>query len=100
MKHFPTLLALFCIASSCVAADQPMWVEIDNTLYGAKPDQRGPVGGGNGYADITAKGDHTPKDLNGLLDALSKAKAGQTVFIPRETVIDLTARIYIEQLVL
>ena len=100
MKHLPMVLAMFCIAWSCVAAEQPTWVEIDNTVYGARPDERGPIGGGNGYANITTKGDYTVKDLNALLDALSKAKAGQTIFIPGETVIDLTARIYIEQLVL
>jgi len=100
MKHLPMVLAMFCIAWSCVAAEQPTWVEIDNTVYGARPDERGPIGGGNGYANITTKGDYTVKDLNALLDALSKAKAGQTIFIPAETVIDLTARIYIEQLVL
>ncbi|MCK4222051.1 MAG: hypothetical protein KAX25_04200, partial [Dehalococcoidia bacterium] len=100
MKHLPMVLAMFCIAWSCVAAEQPTWVEIDNTVYGARPDERGPIGGGNGYAYITTKGDYTVKDLNALLDALSKAKAGQTIFIPGETVIDLTARIYIEQLVL
>ena len=100
MKHLPMVLAMFCIAWSCVAAEQPTWVEIDNTVYGARPDERGPIGGGNGYANITTKGDYTVKDLDALLDALSKAKAGQTIFIPAETVIDLTARIYIEQLVL
>ncbi|MHC4425960.1 MAG: right-handed parallel beta-helix repeat-containing protein [Planctomycetota bacterium] len=100
MKHFPMALVMLCIGWSCVAADQPTWVEIDNTVYGAKPGQRGPIGGGNGYADITAKGNHTAKDLDDLLDALSKARAGQTVFIPGETAINLTARIYIEQLVL
>ena len=100
MKHLPMVLAMFCIAWSCVAAEQPTWVEIDNTVYGARPDERGPIGGGNGYANITTKGDYTVKDLDALLDALSKAKAGQTIFIPAETVIDLTARIYIEQFVL
>ena len=43
---------------------------------------------------------NTVNDLNGLLDALSKATAGQVVFIPGETEIDLTARVYIEELVL
>jgi hypothetical protein len=47
-----------------------------------------------------AKGDYIVKDLDTLLDALSRAKVGQTVFIPGETEIDLTARIYIEELVL
>jgi hypothetical protein len=75
-------------------------VEVNNTVYGAKPDRRGPIGGGNGYANIATKGDYTVKDLDALLDALSKATAGQVVFIPDETEIDLTARIYIEQLAL
>ena len=88
------------MASVCVAGDAPTWVQIDNTVYGAKPDKRGPIGGGKGYAKIITKGDYTAKDLDALLAALSKAKAGQVVFIPGETEIDLTARIYIEQLVL
>ena len=93
--------AVFAVVPWCVAAaDEPTWVEIDNTVYGAKPDERGPIGGGNGYANITTKGDYTVKDLDALLGALSKAKAGQVVFIPGETEIDMTARIYIEQLVL
>ena len=75
-------------------------MEIDNTLYGAKPDKLGPIGGGNGYANIITKGDYTVVDLDALLSALSKAKAGQVVFIPGEPEIDLTARMYIEQLVL
>jgi len=92
--------ALFCVASSCVASDAPTWVEIDHAVYGAKPDEQGPIGGGSGYANIITKGDYTVKELDGLLDALSKAKSGQIIFIPGETEIDLTARIYIEQLVL
>ena len=100
MKSISLILALFCIICSCVIADEPTWVEIDGTVYGAKPDDRGPIGGGKGYAKIVTKGDYTVKNLDTLLDALSKAKAGQVVFIPDETEIDLTARIYIEQLVL
>ena len=91
---------MFCIVLPCVAVEQPTWVEIDNTVYGARSDGRGPIGGGNGYANIIVKGDYTVKDLDSLLDALSKAKAGQVIFISGEVVIDLTARIYIEQLVL
>jgi hypothetical protein len=84
----------------CAMADEPTWVEIDGTVYGAKPDERGPLGGGEGYANIVTSGDYTVSDLDSLLDALSKAKAGQVVFIPGPAEIDLTARIYIEQLVL
>jgi len=100
LKTPAIVLALFCIARPCAALDEATWVEIDNTIYGAKADKRGPIGGGNGYANIVTKGDYTAKDLDALLEALSKAKAGQVVFIPGETEIDLTARIYIEQLVL
>ena len=100
VKYLSIVLALFCITPFCIADEEPTWVEIDNTVYGAKPDERGPIGGGTGYADITTKGSYTVKDLDALLNALSKAKAGQVVFIPGETEIDLTARIYIEQLVL
>jgi hypothetical protein len=100
MKLLPMALAAFYMAGYCVAADQPTWVEIDGTLYGARPDGRGPIGGASGYTNLTVKGDYIVKDLDTLLGALSRAKVGQTVFIPGETEIDLTARIYIEELVL
>ncbi len=100
MRFFAIVPVLFCIVLPCIAADEPTWVQIDNVVYGAKPDERGPIGGGKGYANIITKGDFIVKDLDALLDALSKAKAGQVVFIPGETTIDLTARIYIDQLVL
>ncbi len=100
MKYVTIVPVLFCIALPCLAADEPTWVEIDNVVYGAKPDGRGPIGGAKGYANIVTKGDYAVKDLDALLDALSRAKAGQVVFVGGETTIDLTARIYIDQLVL
>jgi hypothetical protein len=84
----------------CNATEEPTWVKIGETTYGARADERGPIGGGRGYAGIVTKGDSVVNDLDSLLDALAKARAGQTVFVPGETEIDLTARIYIEQLVL
>jgi hypothetical protein len=100
MKHLAIALVLFCVALPCVADDEPTWVEIDNIVYGAKPDDRGPIGGENGYVKIITEGDYTVRNLDALLDALSKVRSGQVVFIPAETIIDLTARIYIDQLVL
>lgn len=100
MKYFTIVTAICCITIPCITAGEQTWVEIDNVVYGAKPDAQGPIGGGNGYAYILTKGDYIVRDLDSALEALSKAKAGQVVFIPDETVIDLTARIYIEQLVL
>ena len=99
-RLLPAALALSCAGWPCLAADAPTWVKIGDTVYGAKPDDRGPIGGGKGYRKVVTKGDYTVKDVDGLLAALAKAKAGQVVFIPGERTIDLTARIYIEQLVL
>jgi len=93
-------LALLCGGLSYARADDATWVDIAGTVYGAQPDESGPIGGGEGYANIVTNGDYTVEDLDSLLDVLSKAKAGQVVFIPGQTEIDLTARIYIEQLVL
>lgn len=98
-RHAITLAMLWATWSSA-AADEPTSVEIDGTVYGAKADERGPIGGGEGYANIVTGGDYTVEDLDSLLEALSQAQAGQVVFIPAETEIDLTARIYIAQLVL
>ena len=81
-------------------ADEPTSVNLDGQTYGAQPDQLGPIGGGTGYTKIVTKGDFTAGDLDQLLDALAKAKPGQTVFIPGQTEIDCTARVYIEQLVI
>ena len=93
-------ITVLSIVMSPAIAAEPTWVEIGSTVYGAKPDERGPIGGSGGYANIVAKGDYTVSDIDGLLDALSKAKAGQVVFIPEETEIDLTARIHIDRLML
>jgi hypothetical protein len=100
MRFMLVALVSFVIVASQAAAAEPTWLEIGGTVYGAKPDQRGPIGGGNGYTDVVTGGDYTVTDLDALLGALAEAKAGQVVFIPGETEIDLTARIYIEQLVL
>ncbi len=81
------------------AADQA-WLEIDGKIYGAKADRTGPLGGGEGYVRSVTKGDFEVTDLEALIDALSKVKKGQTIFIPVETEIDLTTLIYIDKLVL
>ena len=89
LKHVSVVLAVLCLAPRSLPAEGPTWIEIGETVYGAKPDERGPIGGGKGYVNITTKGDYTVKNLDALLDALAKAKAGQVVFIPGETEIDL-----------
>lgn len=104
---FPSSVA-FCLAALallwstcwCSGADDPTYIEIGDALYGAKADEQGPIGGGAGYTHIITQGDYTVGNLDALLDALANAQAGQVVFIPGSTEIDLTARIYIEELVL
>lgn len=76
------------------------WLEIQNKIYGAKPDVKGPIGGGIGYADSFTQGDFEVSDVEGLLQALSEAKAGQVIYLNEDVLIDLTPWIYIEQLVL
>jgi hypothetical protein len=92
----------FLLLASAIAhaTDEPTFIEIDGVVYGAKADERGPLGGGDGYERVVAGGDYVVDDLDALVDALAKAKSGEVVFIPGETEIDLTARIYVEQLVL
>lgn len=94
------LLFGLVLAAHCVQSDEFTWLEVDGVVYGAKPDDRGPIGGGAGYGNIVTGGDYEANDLDSLLEALAKADAGQVVFIPGETEIDLTARVFIEKLVL
>ena len=98
LRLIPALL--LTIGGCCALGAEATWVEIGGTVYGAKPHERGPIGGGEGYAASVTNGDYTVESLDSLLEALSHAKAGQVVFIPGETEIDLTARVYIEQIVL
>ncbi len=92
------LLSLLIVAA--VHAGDTTSIQLDGKTYGAQADAVGPIGGGAGYTKIVTKGDYVAKNLDELLDALSKAKAGQVVFIPGEVEIDCTARVYIEELVI
>lgn len=76
------------------------WLELNGQVYGAKPSSKGPIGGGSSYESIVKQGDYLVRNLDELIDALSKAKASEVVFIPSDVVIDMTTSIYIEELVL
>ena len=92
-------LSLVLFAAAALAENRT-WIEIDEVTYGARPDERGPIGGGDGYAAVVSEAQHTARTIDELIDALTEAQAGQTVFIPGDIELDLTARIYIEKLVL
>ena len=76
------------------------WVKIRGSVYGARPDRLGPLGGGRGYKRIVRKGSHNVSTLDELLDALRGAKSGDIVFIDGGAEIDCTERVHIEKLVL
>jgi hypothetical protein len=86
--------------SRTVFAVEPTWMQMGDTVYGARPDARGPIGGGEAYTGVVTTGHYQADNVDTLLAALAEARAGEVVFIPGEAVIDLTARIYIEGLVL
>lgn len=98
MNRLPCILIF--LLWGVLHAEEPTSLTLDGKTYGAQADEVGPIGGGQGYTRIIAKGDYTAGTLDELLDALGKAKAGETIFIPGETMIDCTARVYIEELVL
>ena len=76
------------------------WIGLDGQVYGAQPDERGPIGGGDGYRNTIAAPEHRIATLDQLLEALQKANAGDVIFIDGKAEIDCTTRVHIEQLVL
>jgi len=92
LRTLAFLAALLCARPA--TPEDATWVQREGEVYGAQADASGPIGGGQGYARIAAKGDFTVSDLDGLLKALGQAKAGQVVFIPGDAEIDCTARVY------
>lgn len=69
------------------------WVEIDGEVYGARPDERGPTGGGAGYANVVTGGDHRVASTFELIEALAQAQPGQVVFVDPAAAIDFTSRV-------
>lgn len=101
MQTMKLWMAVCCAVMALPQGDAPRsWVEVDGRVCGARPDQQGPIGGGKGYKHVVTDGDRTVRTIDELLDALSRAKAGEVVFIPGDTVLDLTGRVFIEKLVL
>ncbi len=64
------------------------WVELNGKVYGAKPDSRGPIGGGSSYFDIKTSGKYVVTTYNELKSAVSSAVAGDVIYIPGDSVIN------------
>lgn len=76
------------------------WAEIDGEICGAKPDERGPIGGCKGYANLIPQPNDVITTVDELLDALGNAKPGDVIYVDGNAKIDCTVRIYIEKLVI
>ncbi len=73
---------------------------LDGKTYGAKPDSRGPIGGGDGYTEVVTGGNYTIENVGDLKNALSKVKPGEIIFIPSDISIDLSHEVTNNNLVL
>lgn len=82
------------------ATSDQTWLEIDGKVYGAQPDERGPIGGGTGYAAVVTGGQYRVSTLDQLLGALRQAQSGETVFVEGAAEIDCSERVCAEQLVI
>lgn len=76
------------------------WIEIEGEICGAQEDERGPIGGGAGYAGIVEEVGEEVATLDELLEALAQARSGDVVYVDERAEIDCTERVYIEELVL
>ena len=86
---FLGLLAAICL---CLGVGSSVAQDAGET-FGCEANPTGdPIGGGEGYSDIFAKGDLTVTTTGELLAALKQAKPGQVVFVPDGVDIDLTGQ--------
>ena len=59
-----------------------------------------PLGGGPGYAETVKLSGSPVRHLDELIEALAGARAGDTVYVAGDAVIECTERVYVEELVL
>ena len=76
------------------------WVEIEGEVYGAKPNELGPIGGGEGYQRIITDGDYRVSTADELIAALKKAKSGEVIYVEPGSHIDCSTLVFAEKLVL
>jgi len=74
------------------------WVEIDGEIYGAKPNELGPIGGGTGYKSIVTDGDYRVSTVDALREVLEKAQPGEVVYVEPDADIDCTPMVFAEGL--
>ncbi|EIF51168.1 hypothetical protein [Sulfurovum sp. AR] len=92
VKYLIVIISLFFILPSSSSAVEGSWVELNGKVYGAKPDYRGPIGGGAGYFDIKTSGDYTVTSYSELVSAISSASTDDVIYIPESATIDFTGQ--------
>lgn len=75
-------------------------IKIDDQIYGATPDERGPIGGGDGYYEIFINGDFVVRTEEELISALKSVGSGGVIYMPGDAEFDLTPLIQINNLIL
>ena len=60
------------VGKSWASSNNTTWIQVDVETYGAQADQRGPIGGGNGYKNIVTKGDFVVENLEELIPKLNQ----------------------------
>jgi len=82
----------FCGTSEYYKQNGVFSQEIDGVIYGAYVEEgMDPIGGGAGYSEIFTTGDYMVDTLEELVDAASKAKGGEVIFIEGHANIDVTS---------
>jgi hypothetical protein len=76
------------------------WIEIDGDIYGARPNDLGPIGGGEGYQHIVTDGDYRVSTPDELIAALKQAKSGEVIYVEPGSHIDCSTLVFAEELVL
>jgi pectate lyase len=99
ISFFVTCFILLSYTSSTGGNDKTdrTWIEVNGEIYGAKPDDNGPIGGGSGYRKSIITGQYNVKDLDGLLAALKSVKEGEIIFIDGHAEIDCTDLVFTEK---
>ena len=57
------------------------WIEISGEACGARADERGPIGGGEGYTNVVSPAAEAVSTLDELLEALAQARPGDVVYV-------------------
>lgn len=94
------MIRCFMLSAVCIflvtnlhhgTAGTVMETQKDTFGAGANPTNN-PIGGGKGYKGVVTWGDYQVRNLDQLLVALRKAKAGEIIYIDNGAVIDMTGK--------